>query len=87
MKHAALAWDTDIERCLYALTRDRIADHEFWSATVDRIEDGLHPTENKHLTLEDLEAWAERCQTRNPANEDLQTVASAPHRSVRHPRA
>ena len=56
------AWDSDIELALTSLTSDKIADREYWFATVDRIEAGKHPTENRPLTVADLDAWVERCK-------------------------
>lgn len=83
----------DIEAALLRLTSDKIADRDYWFATVDRIEAGKHPTDNRPLTVSDLDAWVERCQRsaqrgdqRTPENEDQPSHPHAQDRRVLHPR-
>lgn len=79
------AWDTDIEAALLSLTKDQIADRDYWFATVDRVEAGRHPTDNRRLTVSDLDEWVERCK-RIPDDQDQPSNEHPQDRRILHPR-
>jgi hypothetical protein len=64
-----MAWDADITAAVLSLTRDQIADPEYWFSTVEIIEAGYDPATRKAITLSALEAWVARCKTQ-PITED-----------------
>ena len=55
-------WDSDIEQALIFLTRGVVKDHDYWSTTVARVEEGIDPETNQQITMSGLRAWVTRCK-------------------------
>ena len=58
------AWDVQIEDAVLRLTRSRIKDFDYWFATVDIVDAGYDPETRKPITLDQLDAWVNRCEAK-----------------------
>lgn len=77
---ATLAWDSDIELALARLARSEVADPDYWSDTVDTVEQGFDPDTRERLTTTTLKAWVARCKVAPTA--DKEAAHASPTRII-----
>jgi lipoate-protein ligase A len=60
----SMVWQSDVDLVIHRLSADKLnlKDRDFFYQTVDQIEEMKTPDGKQRLTLDELEAWEERCR-------------------------